>query len=67
MKGNIVTQLAIYFVVAVIVFTGVTSFTNRMMPADSSNLTGVIFATGVFILLAVMSWLLGFRKKKDKK
>ena len=67
MKGNIVAQLAIYFIVAVIVFTMVTSFTNKMMPADSSNLMGIIFATGVFILLWIMSWLLGFRKKKDKK
>ena len=67
MKGNIVAQLAIYFVVAVIVFTMVTSFTNKMMPSDASNLTGFIFASGAFIVLAVMSWLLGFRKKKDKK
>jgi uncharacterized membrane protein (DUF485 family) len=67
MKGNIIAQLAIYFLVAVIVFTGVTSFTAHMMPPDSSNLMGFMFASGVFILLAVMSWLLGFRKKKDKK
>ena len=67
MKGNIVAQLAIYFIVAVIVFTMVTSFTNKMMPADSSNLTGFIFASGAFIVLAVMSWLLGFQKKKGGK
>lgn len=67
MKGNIVSQLAVYFIVGVIVFMGVTSFTNKMMPPDSSNLTGFIFASIAFVILAVLSWLLGFRKKKDTK
>ena len=67
MKGNIVSQIVIYLVFAIAVFSGVTSCTNKTMPADVSNLVGFIFAAGVFVVLNIFSFLLGLRNKKGKK
>ena len=67
MKGNIVSQIVIYLLFAIMVFSGVTSCTNKTMPAMESNLVGIVFATGVFLVLNLFSFLLGLRKKKDKK
>ena len=67
MKGNVVGQLILYLVFAVIVFMGVTSFTNKMMPPDASSLFGAIVAVVAFVILNLISLLLGLRKKKVKK
>jgi len=67
MRGNVVGQLILYLIFAFIVFMGVTSFTLKMMPKDAANLIGAIIAIVAFIILNLISLLLGLRKKKAKK
>jgi hypothetical protein len=44
---------------------GVTSFTSKMMPPDSSNMVGFFFGSITFVGCFVLNWLFG--RKKDKK
>lgn len=64
MKG-IVAKLILYFIFAIIIYMGVTSFTSKMMPPDSSNMVGFFFGSITFVGCFALNWLFG--RKKGKK
>jgi len=65
MKG-IVTKTILYFLLATMIYMGVTSFTNKMLPSDSSVMVGTFFGFIVFIGAFILDWIFN-RKSKEKK
>ncbi len=55
----------IYLLFAIVVYMGVTSFTNKSLPPESSTMVGAFFGLITFLGCVILGWLTG-RKRKEK-
>lgn len=65
--GSIVTKIALFFLVSVIIYGASYSFVSKAIPADAAVLTSTIFALIAFTLMFILDLIANKDDKKKKK
>lgn len=66
-RGSIVAKLALYFLVAAVVYGIVYSFVSISTPGEPAILTSTIFAVMAFTVLIILDLIANIGSKKKKK